>query len=152
METPSTVMALCKMDCEEEIKGEKILMLDGIQDPGNLGTIIRSSVAFNFDTILISNDTVDPYNSKVIRASQGMNMKSNIIQGNLTEYLAKLDDYKIYGTSDVNGKNVMTYGSQGQQKNCILSVKLAMAELINEIKKEAPSRSFFFYSFTKMGS
>ena len=98
-------MAICEKKNNNKL-GNKIIVLDGIQDPGNLGTIIRSSVAFNFDTILISNDTVDPYNSKVIRASQGMNMKTNIIQGNLREYLTDLKDYKIYGTSVVNGKNV----------------------------------------------
>lgn len=105
LDTPKKVIAVCEKKNNKKL-GNKIIVLDGVQDPGNLGTIIRSSVAFNFDTILISNDTVDPYNSKVIRASQGMNMKTNIIQGNLTEYLAKLDDYKIYGTSVVNGKNV----------------------------------------------
>ena len=54
------------------IYGNHILVLDDIQDPGNLGTIIRSAVAFHIDTILISNKTVDIYNSKAIRASQGM--------------------------------------------------------------------------------
>lgn len=105
LDTPKKVMAICEKKNNNKL-GNKVIVLDGVQDPGNLGTIIRSSVAFNFDTILISNDTVDPYNSKVIRASQGMNMKTNIIQGDLINYLSELKDYKIYGTSVVNGKNV----------------------------------------------
>ena len=105
LDTPKKVMAICEKKNSNKL-GNKVIVLDGVQDPGNLGTIIRSSVAFNCDTILISNDTVDPYNSKVIRASQGMNMRTNIIEGDLKEYLKDLNDYKIYGTSVVNGKNV----------------------------------------------
>ena len=78
MESPSNVMALCNMT-EGEIIGEKILMLDEIQDPGNLGTIIRSAVAFNVDTIVLSPNTVDLYNPKVIRSTQGMMFHINIV-------------------------------------------------------------------------
>ena len=79
LETPQLVMGLCKKIEEKEI-GSKILILDDIQDPGNLGTIIRSAVAFNFDTIVLGDNTVDLYNPKVIRASQGMIFHINIIK------------------------------------------------------------------------
>ena len=68
LETPQKIMAVCHKLDEKEL-GNKILILDGIQDPGNLGTIIRSAVAFNIDTIVLSNDTVDLYNPKVVRAT-----------------------------------------------------------------------------------
>ena len=58
--------AVCKFLKSEDIKGN-VLILDGLQDPGNLGTIIRSAVAFNIDTIILSDDCVDLYNEKVIR-------------------------------------------------------------------------------------
>ena len=58
LDSPAHVLAVCKMLSEREIKGN-ILALDGIQDPGNLGTIIRSAVAFGVDTIVASSDTVD---------------------------------------------------------------------------------------------
>ena len=64
-------MAVCEYLMPDDIKGN-ILLLDHIQDPGNLGTIIRSAVAFNFSTIIVSEDTVDFYNDKVIRSSEGM--------------------------------------------------------------------------------
>ena len=64
--TPNKVMAVCNFILPDDIKGN-VLLLDHIQDPGNLGTIIRSSVAFNFPTIVCSEDTVDAYNDKVIR-------------------------------------------------------------------------------------
>ena len=72
LETPSNVMAVVEKRPETKELGEKILILDRIQDPGNLGTIIRSAVAFNIDTIVCSPDTVYLYNPKVVRSSQGM--------------------------------------------------------------------------------
>lgn len=105
LETPTHYLGVVKKNNNNFI-GKRIIALDGVQDPGNLGTIIRSSVAFNFDTILLSKDCVDTYNSKVLRATQGMILKVNIIRCDLCEVLSKLDNYKIYGTSVVNGKNI----------------------------------------------
>ncbi len=105
LETPYNIIGVCKYPKEKEI-GNKVLMLDGVQDPGNLGTIIRSCLAFNIDTIILSETTVDLYNSKVLRGCQGMNFHINIIRGNLKDYIFKLktDKYKIY-TTDVNNGN-----------------------------------------------
>ena len=52
--TPSKIMGLVEKKEEESTIGERVLILDNIQDPGNLGTIIRSAVAFNIDTIILS--------------------------------------------------------------------------------------------------
>lgn len=89
-------IGICQIQ-EGKIKGNLILYLDNIQDPGNLGTIIRSASAFNVDTIILNN-CVDLYNPKVIRATQGLIFNTNII---LNYDLNKLKDYTIYGT-DVN--------------------------------------------------
>ena len=93
---------------ESTISGNKILLLDRLQDPGNLGTIIRSAVAFNFDTIILSNDTVDLYNSKVLRSTQGMLFNINILRQDLTDVINELknNNYTIYGTKVDNGYNV----------------------------------------------
>jgi len=92
---------------EKEINGN-VCLLDNIQDPGNLGTIIRSAVAFNIDTIVVSPDTVDIYNEKVIRASEGMLFHLNIIKRNISDMLADLKskNYIIYGTNVENGKSL----------------------------------------------
>lgn len=84
--------------------GNKVLILDGIQDPGNMGALMRSAVAFNFDTIFIGDGSVDIYNSKVIRASQGAIFKLNFHFGSTVELIKSLKDYKVYGTNVVNGK------------------------------------------------
>lgn len=83
-----------------------ILVLDGIQDPGNLGTIIRSAVAFDIDTIVASNDTVDLYNPKTIRSSEGMIFNINYVVGDLNEILSSLDNYVIYTTNVFDGESV----------------------------------------------
>ncbi len=103
-----SIMGVCKKIKETDNLGDKIILLDGIQDPGNLGTIIRSAVAFNFDTIVLSDTCVKKYNDKVIRASQGMFFKVNIITRDLVNFikLLKKEDYKVYGTNVVNGTNV----------------------------------------------
>ena len=97
------VIGVCKVLDNNEIKGDKLLILDDVSDPGNLGTIIRSAKAFNIDTIILSPNTVDIYNDKVLRSTQGMIFTMNIIYHELTEIIPNLKKkgYRILGT-DVN--------------------------------------------------
>ena len=94
--------AVVKFIPEDSVNGN-VIILDNLQDPGNLGTIIRSSVAFNIDTIIISDTSVDLYNPKVVRATEGMIFNLNIIRRNLEGIIPVLKNlgYKIVGT-DVN--------------------------------------------------
>lgn len=107
LDNPCNMIGVCEKLSEKNL-GRKILILDDIQDPGNLGTIIRSAVAFNVDTIVLSDNTVDLYNSKVIRASQGMLFNINIIKRNLLEFIPalKTQEYKIYATRVNGGKSL----------------------------------------------
>lgn len=99
LDTIPFVIGLCEIK-EDKIKGDKILLLDGVQDPGNVGTIIRNAVAFNINTIILSDDSVDSYNDKVLRSAQGMNFNINIVITNLKDAILKLknENYYIYGT------------------------------------------------------
>lgn len=101
------VIGVSKKRKEENI-GSRILILEDIQDPGNLGTIIRSSVAFNIDTIILSPKTVDLYNSKVIRSTEGMIFHLNIIIRDLEIIIKDLkkENYLILGTNVNNGINI----------------------------------------------
>ena len=99
---PPKILAVCQKPNQQEIKGN-IIILDDIADPGNLGTIIRSAVAFNYETVILSPNTVDVYNPKVIRATEGMLFSINVIIADLKEKINKLKEegYFIIG-SDVN--------------------------------------------------
>ena len=98
-------VALCKMK-EELPLDSKILILDKIQDPGNLGTLLRSAKAFSFNTVVLGEGTVDLYNEKVIRSSQGAVFKLNIIKKDLVEFIPTLNKYKVYGTNVRNGIDI----------------------------------------------
>ena len=92
---------------EDAINGN-ILILDNLQDPGNLGTIIRSATAFNINTIILSDDSVDLYNPKVVRATEGMIFNLNIIRRDLSEIIPVLKNlgYKLIGTDVKKGMDV----------------------------------------------
>lgn len=120
--SPPDVLALCKMANDNVVLGEKILLLDGIQDPGNLGTIIRSAVAFNVDTICLSPDTVDIYNPKVLRSTQGMIFHTNIIIKSLKEIISMLKEREIpiYGTRVDYGIDVSTLREKDRKKYALV--------------------------------
>lgn len=101
------VIGVCSKRKEREIRN-KILILEDIQDPGNLGTIIRSSLAFGVDTVVLSPKTVDLYNSKVLRSTQGMIFHINIIVKELVSFIEELksNSYMIYGTKVDGGINI----------------------------------------------
>lgn len=107
LSTPTNIIGICNKK-NSEVKGNRIVFLDNVQDPGNLGTIIRSCVAFNIDTLILSRDCVDLYNSKVIRATQGLLFHLNIVILDVEEIIPKLKDngYKIYGTDVTHGKSL----------------------------------------------
>lgn len=112
LDTPPNIIGVCKMLSRKEL-GKKVLLLDDIQDPGNLGTIIRSSVAFNVDSIVMSLNTVDLYNPKVIRSTQGMIFKINLIKDDLGQVIKNLKskNIPIYTTNVNGGENIKNINS-----------------------------------------
>ena len=96
LSSPPKMIGLCL--CEKIIDttiGKRILILDEIQDPGNMGTIIRSAVAFNIDTIVIGDNTVDVYSPKVVRATQGMIFHVPIVFYSIDKLIPILKKLKI---------------------------------------------------------
>ena len=102
------VIGVCNKLSTKIDLSKNVVIPDGVQDPGNLGTIIRSCVAFNIENLVLSLDTVDLYNSKVLRSTQGMNFHFNIVRDDLKNVirLLKINNYTIYGTNVVNGIDV----------------------------------------------
>lgn len=108
-ETKNTqgIISIVEMNYEilkdpEKIKSGKYIYLDNIQDPGNIGTIIRSAVAFNFDGVIFGKGTCDIYNEKTIRSSAGSIEKIRILFIEDENILYKNNLI----SADINGKNI----------------------------------------------
>ncbi|MDE5985625.1 MAG: RNA methyltransferase [Eubacterium sp.] len=106
------VFAVCTVDCSNELINKdnaKLIALDNVQDPGNLGTIVRTAEALGLDGVIVGGGC-DIYNPKVLRASMGSMLRINIAQtDNLADSLKGLKQkgLTIYGTSpDSNAKNI----------------------------------------------
>ena len=99
--------AVVKFIPEDSLKNN-VLIIDGLQDPGNLGTIIRSGIAFGFTDFVLSCNSVDVYNDKVIRATEGMIFHVNVLRRDLLEFIPKLKmlGYKIVGTDVTGGSDI----------------------------------------------
>ena len=112
VETPQGVLAIIEKDTNNnkiDFSKDIILALDNIQDPGNLGTIIRTADSVGLTQILVSNETTDCYSSKVIRSTMGALFRVKIIEcENLIEILkkAKQNHYKIMATSLNSNKSI----------------------------------------------
>lgn len=90
--TPQGIAAVVRMKASEWSRYSQILLLDAIQDPGNLGTIIRTADAAGFDAVVLGNGTVDLYNDKVIRATQGSIFHLPVFQEELVERIPVLKE------------------------------------------------------------
>lgn len=106
--TPNKVLAIVRQfDEVKEIitKGKITLALDGIQDPGNLGTIIRTADWFGIVQIVCSNDSADVYNPKVVQATMGSIARVKVVYADLWEWLVEQNDVHIYATT-LDGQDV----------------------------------------------
>ena len=110
---PQQVLALFPIPSQTDfqlstINSQLNLALDGIQDPGNLGTIIRIADWFGIRDIYCSEETVDAWNPKVVQATMGSIARVNIIYNSLAELIDSLpNDYPVYGTL-LDGENIYT--------------------------------------------
>ena len=84
------------------------LMLDDIQDPGNMGTIIRTADWFGVKNIICSNDCVDLYNPKVVQASMGSLSRVNVIYTELAKFIVENKDVPVYAAT-LSGKNLSLF-------------------------------------------
>lgn len=83
------------------------LVLDGVQDPGNLGTIIRLADWFGITQVICSEDTVDVYNPKVVQATMGSFLRVNVVYTDIVEFIKNSENVTV-GT-DMRGDNLYSY-------------------------------------------
>ena len=96
---PQGVVAICSMRKEKEISHNNVLYLDGVSDPGNLGTLLRTALAFSFKDVILSKGSVSLYNEKTISSSQGAIFRLNIISG---------DEQNLINLKEKGYKNLAT--------------------------------------------
>lgn len=104
LKTPQPFLAVCYKRNMERIESPLEIVLDSIQDPGNMGTILRLAAWFGVKRITVSKQTVDIYNPKVIQASMGAIFTLSIISESLENYLAETDK-PIFGAY-MDGQNI----------------------------------------------
>lgn len=92
-------IALVKYLDIKEVSSDTILLIDNVRDPSNLGTILRTCLAFGIKDVVLSLNTVDLYNPKVLRASEGAIFSLNILREDLISFISKNKDYKVLSTS-----------------------------------------------------
>ncbi len=121
LENPPNIIAVCYKKKFHISKNQKILILDDIQDPGNLGTLIRSAVSFGIDKVILSLNSVSCFNPKVIRASQGAIFYCEIIKEDIEKVIIKLkqEKYIIY-TTFLNIENKINLLSVKKTKKFVL--------------------------------
>lgn len=86
MVTPEGVVFICDFFEKPKELGDKIIYLDNISDPGNMGTIIRSALALGYDMVCYSKGSVSPYNEKVIAASKGSIFSIPVVEMELNQF------------------------------------------------------------------
>ena len=147
--------------------GNKIVILDDVQDPGNAGTIIRNSVAFGVNTIIFSKNSVSPYNEKVLRSTGGMIYNINIIIGNIEEEIDKIKSkgIKVIGTSllksksleelEVLDKYAIIFGNEGNGVNknildkCDEIVRIDMNSLCESLNVSVSSGIILYHMYKR---
>ncbi len=148
LKTPQEVLAQIKIPKwpalqHEQLKGKFSLVLDGIQDPGNLGTIIRIADWFGIENIICSDDTVDVYNPKVVQACMGSLTRVKVHYTSLTDFLsviklpafgALLNGEDIYDT-DFGREGLVIMGNEGNGLRAEIQKLLNKAVTIPRIGK-----------------
>lgn len=112
MSTPPGVLAVVELPSwykapeAQTIVGKRFIAVDGLRDPGNLGTIMRSAAWFGFDAVLASDDSVDCFNPKVLQASMGSFLRTPVYYGELATLVSSLN-LAVYGL-DLEGDSLFT--------------------------------------------
>lgn len=110
LETPSGITAVYKIPVSKDLVPGSVIYLNGLKDPGNLGTIMRSALAFGFKNIVLDGDCVDAYNNKVISAAKDAIFKLNIISDTDINWF-KTNQLPIYITSSHDGVDLSKFSA-----------------------------------------
>lgn len=97
-EASQWIFAHCRQPIVEEVAWhgwKKLLLVDAVQDPGNIGTMIRTADAAGIDAVVLGKGCADAYNPKTVRSAQGSHFHIPIVKGDLLEWVAQLQEQSI---------------------------------------------------------
>lgn len=136
--TPTQVLAVYEIPQytfdEAKLSTNLVLALDRVQDPGNLGTIIRIADWFGIKDILCSSGTVDAYNPKVVQATMGAISRVKVSQMDLVELIKRNTNVPVYGTfldgqniyeTQLSATGIVIMGNEGQ------GISTELSQLVN---------------------
>ncbi|MCG1009288.1 RNA methyltransferase [Salinicoccus sp. ID82-1] len=144
LETPPGIMAVVSY-AAPETDGRRVLLLDGIQDPGNLGTLLRTADAFGFGRVILSLDTVDAFSDKVLRSAQGSTFHIDIKSMDAAEAVQDFDGTVL--ATDPEGAVPLEEAPAGDPLMVILGNEgrgvsdTVLAQVDRKIKIEMPGAS-----------
>lgn len=151
-QTPQGIAAVVEMQQPVREQHNKLLLVDAVQDPGNLGTLIRTADAAGFDGVVLGKGTVDLFNDKVIRATQGSLFHLPIYEADLSEeiklvqeegfevFASSLDNAEDYSSVIIPAKVALLVGNEGagvdtklisQADKCVIIPIYGKAESLN---------------------
>ncbi|TWT08957.1 RNA methyltransferase [Planomicrobium sp. CPCC 101079] len=105
-----------EFSADEQKKWNTLLLVDAVQDPGNIGTMIRTAAASGIDAVILGKGSADPFNPKTVRSAQGSHFQIPVVKGELPEWIAQLKgrSIPIFGTALQNATPVHEVASQAQ--------------------------------------
>ena len=155
LKTPQQVLgvfpmfSIDKAPVAENITAELSLALDGVQDPGNLGTIIRVADWFGIRRIFCSHDTADVYNPKVVQATMGSLARVNVVYMELETLLNELPQkFPVYGTlldgesiycQELSAVGIIVMGNEGNGISAPIRQKITRRLLVPNFPEDKPS-------------
>ena len=165
VEAPQGIIAIVKKKKYElDYSKKRYLLCDGVSDPGNMGTIIRTALAFHVDMVILANGSVDIYNDKVIRGSQGAILSMPIVYTDLNQCIKKLqeNDVEVFASTlskrSINLKDVkhvekfaLIVGNEGSGVTQIVqdmsdyNVKIAHSECIDSLNVGVATSIMLYY-------
>ncbi|WP_081211897.1 TrmH family RNA methyltransferase [Salegentibacter sediminis] len=106
LKTPQTALAIFRIPKQEAFLPKGLVVaLDGVRDPGNLGTIIRLCDWFGIQDLICSPDTADSFNPKVVQASMGSLTRVEVVYRDLAEFIGKYENLPVFGAF-MDGENI----------------------------------------------
>jgi TrmH family RNA methyltransferase len=117
LDTPAGIIAIYKIPEMKKITNDSVIYLNNISDPGNLGTILRTALAFNFTNIVLDSNCVDLYNSKTISAAKNSIFNLNIFEDSDGSWILN-NKLPVYITSSHGGTDLNDFKSD--DKFCLV--------------------------------